>query len=348
VTQPTDAMWEAMRSAHLGWSPVGEDRSVVTLEARAAELCGTEEAVFLPTGAMANVVALCAHTTPGTQAIVESASHILWSEESGLAAVCGLMVRSLQGRKGILEPAAVEAAIVDERAGHHPRTGIVCLENTHNFAGGTVATAAAVSAVCATAHAHGVPVHLDGSRVWNACVALNTDLSKLVGDVDSVSVGLNKGLSAPAGSLLCGSRRFVDAARMHARRLGGASIPQAGILAAAGIVAVESMVARLADDHRRAALLAERLAGTEGVLLDPTQVQTNIVMLKLSPAASSAQELCAALRARGIGAFPYLEQQIRLVTHRHISDASIDRLAGAIAAQLRRSDLNRRDWRLPK
>jgi len=329
VTTPTEAMWDAMRSATLGWALVAEDESVLRLEALAAELCGKEAAIFVPTGGLANLIALLCHAKRGEQAIVEASSHILWSEELGLSYVAGLAPRILTGRGGRMDAADIEAAILETRAGHRPRTAVVCLENTHSFAGGTVLTADDIGAVCTVARRHDVAVHLDGVRVTNACVALGTTLHELVAEVDSVAVGLNKGLSAPGGAHLCGRRDFIEEARVHCRRLGGASIHQAGILAAAGLVALETMIPRLVHDHERAHTLARSLALLDGIDISLEAVQTNIVIARLD---GTAHELCAYLRKRRIGALPYTADLVRLVTHRHVTDASIERVVAEVAS----------------
>jgi threonine aldolase len=337
VTEPTEAMWNVMRSAPLGWAAAGEDRNVNRLEELAGELTGKERALFVPTGAMANLLTLLVHRGRGHQIIAEESSHVVWSEEWGYAALCGLSARALAGDRGALRPEELRAALLDRRFGHHPRTAVVCLENTHNAAGGAVITPEQTVAVAGVAHEFDVPVHLDGARVFNAAVALGVPACHLTHPVDSVMVTLSKGLSAPAGSVLCGSSGFIEEAREALRLVGGASIPQAGILAAAGIVALETMVERLADDHRRARALAEGLAALDGVEVDLASVQTNIVMAHIDPNRASAGELQSALETRGVRAYVYSADTLRFVTHRHITDGDIDRAITAVSEVLQSS-----------
>jgi threonine aldolase len=342
VTQPTDEMWDAMRRARLGWAPAGDDPSVSRLEQVAAELTGKEAALFVPTGSMANLIALMSHTEPGDQIIAEAYSHILWSEEWGYASVCGLALKAIPGGPGrsggAISPDEARDAFRDIRFGHQPRTALLCLENTHNMSGGTVLSLEATEALAAVAHEHGVPVHLDGARIFNAAIALGLPINALVEPVDSVVIGLTKGLSAPAGSLLCGSATFNAAARIALRRVGGHSIPQAGILAAAGLVALQTMGPRLAEDHRRARMLAEELAGLPGISVDLAAVQTNIVMATIGPAVTrpgttgrlSAETMARCLAQKGIGSHVYTEDTLRFVTHRHIEDDDIHRVVAAM------------------
>jgi threonine aldolase len=337
VTEPTEAMWEAMRSAPLSWAAAGEDRSINRLEELACELTGKDAALLVPTGAMANLVTLLVHRGQGHQIIAEESSHVIWSEEWAHASLCGLSARALTGDRGALRPEQLRIALLDRRFGHYPRTALVCLENTHNATGGTVLTPEQTAAIAGVAHESGVPVHLDGARLLNAAVALGVPARRLTHPVDSVMVTLSKGLSAPAGSVLCGSSGFIDEAREALRLVGGASIPQAGILAAAGIVALETMVDRLADDHRRARALAEGLATIDGVDVDLTRVQTNIVIVRIDPGRASAHELKSALEASGVRAYLYSADTLRFVTHRHITDADIDRAIVTVGETLRKA-----------
>jgi threonine aldolase len=326
ITLPTDEMGEAMRSVRPGW-PVPEDETVHRLERVGAELSGKEACAFVPTGGMGNLVALMSHTRRGDQLVLEAASHILWAEEWGFAYVCGLAPRPIDTLDGVLSPEQVEAEIVATRFGFASHTSLVCLENTHNGCGGTVVDAAQTAAVCAVAHAHGVAVHVDGARILNACAALGVDLASLVADADSLMLNLNKGLSAPFGALVCGSAAFIERCRLALRRLGAANFHQAGMLAAAGVVALETMPARLAQDNARARMLADRLRRVRGLECDPERVQTNIVMARLDPERATSAELAAHLRTRGIGALPYTETILRFVTHRHVTDAVVERIA---------------------
>src|SRR5579884_1359899 len=279
VTLPTPAMYAAMAAAPLGDDVMGEDPTVQRLEEAAAARLGKEAALFVPTGTMANLAAVLAHTRRGDEVILEAEAHIFYYEAAGLSVVGGLMPRPLRGHQGALDPADVAAAIRPDDV-HFPRTGLVCLENTHNRAGGTVISLEQTRAVCAVAHAAGIPVHIDGARIFNAALALGLDAAALVADADSVMFSLSKGLSAPVGSVLVGSRAFIAAAR-RARKLLGGGMRQAGILAAAGLVALEQMVDRLAEDHENCKRLAYGLADYPQIEISPEKVVTDILIFRL-------------------------------------------------------------------
>ena len=321
VTRPTEEMWRAMREARLGWSLVGEDENVNELERLGAEVVGKEAAVFTPTGTMANLAALMTHTRPGDQIVLDADSHILWSEEQGYAQLCGLAARALPHDGGFIAPEVLTRSIDDSRFGHRPRTALVCVENTHNGAGGTVVDVEAMDAMADVVEARGIPLHADGARLLNAAVALDVPAARLAQRATSVSVNLNKGLSSPMGALLCGSEEFVEAARVNLRRL-GSRLSKAGMEAAAGVVALRTMVPQLADDNARARRLAEKLAGA-GVDVDPRAVQTNILMCRV-PAARLARA--------GVLAYPYRDDAVRIVTHRHVDDDAVERIAAAVSS----------------
>jgi len=326
ITRPTNAMWEAMQQAQLGWALVHEDASVNELEAYTARLAGKEAALFVPTGSMANLIALMSHTQRGDQVVMEASSHTLWSEEWGFAYVCGLAPRAITGVQGYMEPSQIETAILDQRFSHRPVTRLLCLENTHNTAGGTVLTGRQTAAMAEAARKHGVAVHLDGMRIFNACAALDQPLQTLVEPVDTVTVGLNKGLSAPGGALLCGSTDFIAQSRINLKRLGGQSLHQAGILAAAGLVALKTMRPQLHQDHRRAQQLAHGLAPIPGLHVDLQSVQTNIVMATVDSALMAADEFVGRLARQNIRVSGYSTQTVRFVTHRHITEADIEQV----------------------
>ncbi len=330
VTRPTDEMWEAMRNAEVGWSAAGEDPYVNDLEAFAAELTGKETALYVPTGSMTNLVALMTHTERGDQIILEASSHILWSEEWSLGYVCGVVPRAIEGKLGHMDPDLIRASIVDRRFSHRPRTRLICLENTHNAAGGTVINAAAIADVVEVASEYDVPVHMDGARLFNACAALDTDIRELTAGVDSLMVSLGKGLSAPGGALLCGDRTIVQKARTNLKRLGGHSV-KAGAHAAAGLVALKTMIPRLREDNRRAWQLATKLAKLEGIYVDFETIQTNIVMVTIERDGMSAHALADKLATCGIKAYPYLINVLRFVTHRHITDEDIERVVKEVS-----------------
>jgi threonine aldolase len=278
VTLPTPAMRQAMFEAELGDDVLGEDPTVNRLEAMAAERLGKEASLFVASGTMANLVCLLAHCQRGQEAIMGHMAHTFLFEAGGAAAVGGIHPRTVPNQPdGTLDLGDVEAAIRPTDNPHHPRSRLVCLENTHNRCGGAVLTPAYMSQVRALADRHRLAIHLDGARVFNAAIALGVPVSELARDADSVSFCLSKGLSAPVGSMVCGSSALVNEARRQRKLLGG-GMRQAGVLAAAGIVALETMVDRLAEDHSNARKLAEGLAGLPGIVLDPKRVETNLVI----------------------------------------------------------------------
>jgi len=319
---PTDAMWDAMRAAHTGWASVGEDEQVALLERRGAELLGHEAAAFVPTCTMANIAALLTLAARGETVVLEASAHILTSEGDGVRRLAGLEVVALADPAGHLALDAVAAAIERSAA------ALLCLENTHTRAGGTVLEVGETAALAAAAHARGAGAHLDGARLANAAVALGVPLRALAAPFDTVALSLNKGLCAPFGALLAGGEAVIARARLELRRLGGGSVHKAGIAAAAGLVALDTMVERLADDHRRARELA-RLLRERGVALDPERIETNIV--NIVPA-QPAQAALAPLALRGVLALSLDGRRVRLVTHRLIDDGDVERAAEAIAA----------------
>ncbi len=318
VTQPTDAMREAMSRAEVGDDDYGEDATVNRLQELAAARLGKEAALFLPSGTMANLLALLTHTQSGDEVVVEYQAHIYLDESGGMSAVAGVIPRPVVGERGTITPAQLEAVLRPPDR-HYAPTRLLCLENTHNSAGGTVMTPTAMAEVCAAAHRRGLRVHLDGARIFNAAVALGVDVHRLVSDADSMMFCLTKGLSAPVGSVLLGEAGFVAQARRLRKMLGG-GMRQVGVLAAAGIVALETMIDRLAEDHRHAELLAGRLAALPGLRIDLGSVQTNIIMVHVVDAPRMVQQLAA----RNVLARAEEPMRIRLVTRRHIGAAEID------------------------
>ncbi|MBI4571377.1 MAG: low-specificity L-threonine aldolase, partial [Chloroflexi bacterium] len=268
LTHPTPAMREAMAKAEVGDDVFGEDPTVRRLEQMAAERMGKEAAVFVASGTMGNLVSLLAHCGRGDEAIVGSEAHVLHYEAGGVPGLGGVQLRPVRNDgHGMIDLDELEATIRLENV-HFPRTSAVCLENTHNRCGGGVLTAEETAAVARIARRHGVAVHLDGARIFNAAVALGVAPSELAAQADSVTFCLSKGLSAPVGSLVCGSAEFVQRARRMRKMVGG-GMRQAGVIAAAGIVALETMVDRLAEDHEHAQLLARGLAQLPGIRIDP-------------------------------------------------------------------------------
>ena len=334
MTYPTDTMWAAMRTADLGWAVAGEDGSVTALEQLAAELLGHRAAVFVPTGSMGNLVALMSHAERGQQIVLEASSHLIETEGASIGYVCGLVTRPLEGDRGRLDPGAVRAAIADRKLSDRPATAVVCVENTHNAAGGAVLSSADVEPVLAVAREHGVRTHLDGARLLNAAAALGCAPRELAETFDSVVLSLNKGLSAPLGAVLCGDPAFALRARANLKRLGAHSFHQAGIYAAAGIAALETMLEQPAADNRTARQLADHLAALPGLGVDPESVDSNIVVAKvLDPEIEPNAYLDALLRA-GVRALSFGDRTLRFVTHRHFRDEDVRRVAAAVEGAL--------------
>jgi len=331
VTQPTEAMREAMARAQVGDDVLGHDPTVQALEEAAAARLGKEAGLFVPSGTMGNLVALMAHTVPGQEVWLEEESHIYYYEAGGASRIAGLLPRLFRGERGIPSPEAIER-LARPAGMHFPAPGLLCLENTHNRGGGSVMPPDLLRAVAEVARAHGMPIHLDGARIFNAAVALGVDVRVLAAPVDSVMFSLSKGLSAPVGSVLVGSRTFIAKARRLRQMLGG-GMRQAGVIAAAGLVALETMVERLADDHRVAKALAEALAAIDGLAVEPAAVETNIVLFTL-PSGQDAGAFLERLAARGVLGVPFGARQVRFVTHRHVAMEAVPKVAAAVRACL--------------
>ena len=329
LSLPTEEMWSAMRSARLGWATYGEDESVTRLEALGASLLGTEAAVWAPTCGAANLAALLVLAQRGDAVVLASQAHVLTSEGMWLTELAGLRPVEVGAADGRPDPDAVEEALAGSEA------TVLALENTHTRAGGTVLSVELTEALAAAARRRGARVHLDGARLANAAVALGVPVAALAAPADTVALSLNKGLSAPMGTLLGGSADAVGEARLQLRRLGGGTVHRAGIPAAAGIVALETMLERLADDHRRARRLGELLAAVSGLRLDPPFVETNIVLVDVSATGLAAEAFAERLAARGVLALPRDERRIRLVTHRLVGEAEVERAAAAAAEAAR-------------
>ena len=333
VTQPTAEMRRAMAQAEVGDDVYGEDPTVNRLQEVAAALLGKEAALFFPSGTMANQAAVLAHTERGQEVLVEAEAHIYYYEVGGLAVLAGCQPRTFSAPDGVPDPEVVRAAIRPANI-HFPQPALLCLENTHNRHGGTVMDAARTAALAAVAREYGLAVHLDGARLFNAAVALGVEARELAAPVDSVMISLSKGLAAPAGSLLMGSRSFIERARRYRKLLGG-GMRQVGILAAAGLVALERMIERLAEDHEHARLLALGLAGLPGLKVDPARVQTNIVMVDVSGTGRPAPAVAAAWAEHGVLVNAVDARRLRCVTHKDIARADIDAALTRIAAALR-------------
>ena len=333
VTKPTIAMRRAMAEAEVGDDVYGEDPTVNRLEELAAEKFGKEAAVFVPTGTMGNLASILSHCTGrGQEILLGDNSHIFFYEVGGAAAVGGLAYHILPNdRFGMIDPALVEQNIRGSDV-HLPQTALLCVENTHNRAGGTVLSKAQIDQLCAVAHARGVPVHMDGARIFNAAIYLETDVKTLVEKVDSVQFCLSKGLGAPAGSLIVGSKDFIQRARRNRKMLGG-GMRQAGVLAAAGLVALTEMVDRLEDDHYNARRFAESLALIDGFEVDLETVQTNIVAANLTEKTWPAAKWIAQLKEQNILVGAPGPRRLRFVFHNDVSRTSIE-LALSVIARL--------------
>jgi threonine aldolase len=329
-TVPTAEMWEAMRAAELGLASFGEDASVNELCGRAAELLGKAAAVWVPTCGMANLVALLIFCERGDAVVLESSSHVLTSEAMGIVEIAGLEPRSLWAADGRMDPAAVDELVAESRA------PLLVLENTHTRAGGTVLSVEQVAALADAANRHDCRVHVDGARLVNASVALGVPPAALAEHANSVALSLNKGLSAPMGTVLAGSDAVIERAHVMLRRLGGATVHKAGIVAAAGLVALDTMIDRIADDHRRARVLAARLGAIPGLRLDPEAVETNIVLVDVAGTGLTPEELLPLLERAGVRAMERDASRIRFVTHRLIGDDDVEEVARLVAEVVER------------
>lgn len=324
VTKPTPAMRKAMAEAEVGDDVYAEDPTVIRLQEKAAEMFGKEAAIFMPTGSMGNQVAVKLHTKPGDEIIVEERGHIYNWEMSTPAVMSGVTIRSVKAARssGIFDWAEIESAVHKNQPYYACPTGLICLENTHNFGGGSVMSAEHCDELCLHAHELGIPVHLDGARIFNASAATNQSVAELSKSVDSVQFCLSKGLGAPVGSMLLGTKDFITEARTWRKRFGG-GMRQVGILAAAGLVALEESPPKIEQDHANAKRLAEGLADLEGVKIDLETVQTNIVIFDVSEAKLNSSEICEKLKDENILAIPF-GKQIRMVTHYDVSREDIE------------------------
>jgi threonine aldolase len=320
VTQPTSEMRRAMTTAPLGDDVMGDDPTVNRLEEVAAARLGKEASVFLPSGTMGNLIGVAVNAHSGEEVIADAESHVFLYEAAGAAAIVGVQIQQVVTPAGVMTPEQIEAAMRPRDDYHFALTSALFLENTHNRHGGVVWPLNALQTACATAHAQGILVHLDGARIFNAAVALDVDVAEIAAPVDTVTFCISKGLGCPAGSLFCGSKETVDQARRWRKRLGGA-MRQTGVLAAAGLVALDTMVDRLAEDHANARTLAEGLAEVPGISCELSRVQTNLVYFDLSTlTAAEFQESC---RGRGLLGEATGRQRVRFVTHNGITAVDI-------------------------
>ena len=328
VTRPTPAMRRAMADAEVGDDVYREDPTVNRLQERAAEIFNREAALFVPSGTMGNQIAIKAHTNPGQEVICEARSHIYNFEMGMMGAFAGVVPRTVFAEGGIMNWGQIEPAI-RTRSDHHSRTGLIELENSSNLAGGRVYPLEVTEQICARAHAARLPVHLDGARIFNAALALKRSVVDVTREFDSIMFCLSKGLGAPVGSMLVGSRDFIEEARQVRKMLGG-GMRQAGILATAGLVALDESPKRLPVDHENARFLAEGLADIPGVTIDPSKVETNILFFDVSASGFSAQEVSNRLATQGVLANSTSATTIRMVTHFDVDRAGCERALGVL------------------
>ena len=317
VTKPTPEMRRAMAEAEVGDDVYGEDPTINRLERRAAKIFGREAALFVPSGTMGNQIAIKLHTHHGQELICHERAHVFEYEMAMMAHFSGVVPRTAAAADGILTWKHI-APKLRPRSYHGAQTGLICLENTHNMGGGTITPPELFNDICDRAHDTGLPVHLDGARAFNAAVALGMDVASLTAKADTVMFCLSKGLGAPVGSLLVGSAEMMDRARIYRKSLGG-GMRQAGILAAAGLIALEQGPEKLAKDHANAKFLAEGLSRIPGFQVDPAKVQTNIIMCEVPGIGMTAYQLAEKLGAKGVLASGYGPQLIRFVTHLDVS-----------------------------
>jgi len=333
LTRPSVAMRRAMADAEVGDDVFLEDPTINRLQQRAAEIFQREASLFVPSGTMGNLTSIVAHTRPGQEVICEETGHVYNYEMASMCAVAGVLPRVVAGNDGILSWAGIAPAI-RPKVYYRPQTALIALENTHNMAGGTVYPTALVEEICDNAHAQGIPVHLDGARIFNAAVYLKAEVAEITRKFDSIQFCVSKGLGAPVGSLIVGSREFIERCRPIRKMLGG-GMRQAGVLAAAALIALDEGPGRLWIDHENAYLLAQGLAAIPEIRLDPAKVQTNIVIFELESGMGSA-EFLEALKKRGVIALPVDASRVRMVTHLHIERAGIETAISAVAEVMKK------------
>lgn len=317
VTVPTEEMREAMMRAEVGDDVYREDPTVRELEELAASIFAKEAALFVVSGTMANQVAIMTYTQPGDEVIVGRHSHVYNYEVGAMAALSGVQAMPIDDENGTFNLEELEDAIRGENI-HFPRTALIALENTHNRAGGTALSKEYIDEVADIADKYGIPVYLDGARIFNACIALGVKPSKMVERVDALMFCLSKGLSAPIGSVIVGRKNFIERARKMRKRVGG-GMRQAGVIAACGIVALTKMIDRLREDHENAELLARELSDVKGIIVEPVPVRTNMVYFMLLPGSLDAYELGRRLAEKGVKVSIVSKRRIRLVTHKDVS-----------------------------
>ena len=322
-TKPSPGMREAIASAEVGDDVFGEDPTVNHLQDKVASMFGKEAALFVASGTMGNEVAISAHTQPGDEVILETNSHIFNYEAAGPALLSGVQLRPLPGKKGVITAEQIKKA-VRSRDIHHPNTSLICLENTHNMAGGTIYPIEEIQRIRELADTYGLKMHLDGARLWNASVATGISLKEYGSYFDSVSVCFSKGLGAPVGSMLIGSNEYINTARRY-RKIYGGGMRQVGILAAAALYALENNLNRLIDDHKNAYKLAEGINSLPGIYIDMDTVQTNIVIMEVDERKYTAGQVVNALEEKNVLLLTIDSTHLRAVTHLDVSREGINR-----------------------
>ena len=328
VTQPTPEMREVMFNAQVGDDMFGEDPTVNDLQEKTARLTGKEAALFVASGTMGNQVSINAHTQPGNEIIMEGNSHIFNYECGSPALLSGVQVMPLPGFRGSFTVEQVREVIRPENV-HHPKTALICIENTHNRAGGTIFPYKNIQQISAFAREHKLKMHLDGARLWNASIATGIPVADYARHFDSVSLCFSKGLGAPVGSIIAGSQEFIDRARYYRKAYGG-GMRQAGILAAAAIYAMDHHFERLAEDHRQAKMLGDFITTLPGIEFDPETVQTNIIIFDIRKTGIDGQKFVDLLAQEGVKMITFAKTKIRAVTNLHISDGDIEQTIAAL------------------
>jgi len=335
VTRPSEEMRRAMATAEVGDDVYGEDPTVNKLQKRATEILNKEAALFVPTGCMGNLISIKIWTHHGNEVVCEDRSHVNLYELASMSAIAGCMPRAVRGGEdGILTWKQIEPAI-RPKIYYDSQTALVCLENSSNMAGGTVYPTSRVDEICDKAHALGLKVHLDGARIFNAATALNDNVANMTKNVDSVMFCLSKGLGAPVGSMIAGSTEFIERARVYRKMFGG-GMRQVGVIAAAGLIALDQSPSRLHEDHVNAQRLAQGLAQIPGLKIDPANVKTNIVIFDCSGTGMNAVELCDALHERGVWAQDTAFYSVRMVTHWNVNRAGIERALEELNSAVRK------------
>jgi threonine aldolase len=343
VTKPSAAMRRAMAEAEVGDDVFMEDPTVNRLQARAAEIFGREAALFVPSGSMGNLICLLAHARPGQEVICEENAHIYTNEMASMAGVAGLLPRLIPTEDGIMSWEQV-GRMIRPKMYARAQTALVCVENTHNLAGGTVYPTRLAHEICDRSHEAGLAVHLDGSRIFNAAAFLGEDVREMTRKFDSIQFCLSKGLGAPVGSMIAGSAAFIEHCRPIRKMLGG-GMRQAGVIAAAGLIALENGPKRLHIDHDNAKFLAEKLARMPGIRLGPAKVQTNIVIFDVRETGLSSAEFLAELKRRSVLGVPLDQENIRLVTHLDVDRSAVEKAATTIREFVDELGIKRADLR---